>query len=95
MLRWFGQAHGFPLRGAARYFNVAGALPGRGEEHEPESHLIPLVLDVALGLRLSIAIFGDDLMTRRMAPASAITFTSPIWRRRTSWPCTLWRSSRA
>jgi UDP-glucose 4-epimerase len=62
MLRWFGQAHGFRCA-VLRYFNVAGALPGRGEEHEPESHLIPLVLDAALGLRPSIAIFGDDYDT--------------------------------
>jgi UDP-glucose 4-epimerase len=62
MLRWFGQAHGFRCA-VLRYFNVAGALPGRGEEHEPESHLIPLVLDAALGLRQSIAIFGDDYDT--------------------------------
>jgi UDP-glucose 4-epimerase len=45
------------------YFNVAGALQGRGEEHEPESHLIPLVLNAALGLRPSIAIFGEDYDT--------------------------------
>jgi len=62
MLRWFEQAHGFRCA-VLRYFNVAGALPGRGEEHEPESHLIPLVLDAALGLRHSIAIFGDDYDT--------------------------------
>jgi UDP-glucose 4-epimerase len=62
MLRWFGQAHGFRCA-VLRYFNVAGALAGRGEEHEPESHLIPLVLDAALGLRPSISIFGDDYDT--------------------------------
>ena len=62
MLRWFEQAHGFRCA-VLRYFNVAGALPGRGEEHEPESHLVPLVLDAALGLRPSIAIFGDDYDT--------------------------------
>ena len=62
MLRWFEHAHGFRCA-VLRYFNVAGALPGRGEEHEPESHLIPLVLDAALGLRQSIAIFGEDYDT--------------------------------
>jgi UDP-glucose 4-epimerase len=62
MLRWFEQVHGFRCA-VLRYFNVAGALAGRGEEHEPESHLIPLVLDAALGLRSSIAIFGDDYDT--------------------------------
>jgi UDP-glucose 4-epimerase len=62
MLRWFNRIHG--LRYASlRYFNVAGALPGRGEAHEPETHLIPLVLDVALGRREKIFIFGDDYDT--------------------------------
>jgi UDP-glucose 4-epimerase len=62
MLRWFHRIHG--LRYAAlRYFNVAGSLPGRGEAHEPESHLIPLILDVALGRLEKILIFGDDYDT--------------------------------
>jgi UDP-glucose 4-epimerase len=62
MLRWFNQIHG--LRYASlRYFNVAGAMAGRGEAHEPESHLIPLVLDVALGRRDKIKIYGDDYPT--------------------------------
>lgn len=48
-----------------RYFNVAGALPDGtlGEDHNPESHLIPLVFQAALGLRKSITIFGDDYPT--------------------------------
>jgi UDP-glucose 4-epimerase len=67
MLRWFNRIHG--LRYASlRYFNVAGAPEGpdgvtRGEAHDPESHLIPLVLDVALGLRSSIRIYGEDYPT--------------------------------
>lgn len=62
MLRWLHTVHG--LRCASlRYFNVAGAIPGRGENHEPESHLIPLILDVALGRRQSIRIFGTDYPT--------------------------------
>jgi UDP-glucose 4-epimerase len=68
MLEWFHRIHG--LRSAAlRYFNVAGAPEGpsgsitRGEAHKPESHLIPLVLDVALGRRKSIKIFGEDYPT--------------------------------
>jgi UDP-glucose 4-epimerase len=70
MLDWFHRIH--DLRSASlRYFNVAGAagdLEGpdgitRGEAHEPESHLIPLVLDVALGRRPSIRIYGDDYPT--------------------------------
>ena len=61
-LEWYRQIHG--LRFAAlRYFNAAGALPGRGEAHQPESHLIPLVLQVALGQRSDINIFGDDYPT--------------------------------
>jgi UDP-glucose 4-epimerase len=62
MLRWFNSIHGFRYA-ALRYFNVAGSLPGRGEAHEPESHLIPLILDVALGRREKILIFGDDYDT--------------------------------
>jgi UDP-glucose 4-epimerase len=62
MMRWMHEAHG--LRFAAlRYFNVAGAIEGYGENHEPESHLIPLILDVALGRRQSIKIFGQDYPT--------------------------------
>ena len=67
MLGWFNRIHG--LRYASlRYFNVAGAPEGpggvtRGEAHEPESHLIPLVLDVALGRRQAIRIYGDDYPT--------------------------------
>jgi len=62
MMRWMSESRG--LRYAAlRYFNVAGAAEGYGEHHEPESHLIPLVLDVALGRRASIKIFGQDYPT--------------------------------
>jgi UDP-glucose 4-epimerase len=62
MLSWIHRVHG--LRYASlRYFNVAGAIPGRGEAHEPESHLIPLILDVALGRRNNIKIFGQDYPT--------------------------------
>ena len=58
----YQQIHG--LRYAAlRYFNAAGALPNRGEAHQPESHLIPLTLRVALGQRESVAIFGSDYPT--------------------------------
>ncbi len=50
---------------ALRYFNAAGASPDGdlGEDHDPETHLIPLVLDVALGKREHITIFGDDYPT--------------------------------
>ncbi|MFD1662314.1 UDP-glucose 4-epimerase GalE [Streptomyces caeni] len=46
-----------------RYFNVAGAYGGCGERHDPESHLIPIVLQVALGRREAVSIFGDDYPT--------------------------------
>jgi UDP-glucose 4-epimerase len=62
MLTWMHRIHGFRYA-SLRYFNVAGAALGRGEAHEPESHLIPLVLDVALGRRESIKIFGQDYPT--------------------------------
>lgn len=64
LLQDFSQAHG--LRYATlRYFNAAGADPDGqiGEVHEPETHLIPLVLQAALGLRPEIQIFGDDYPT--------------------------------
>ena len=63
MLRWFNQIHGFRYA-SLRYFNVAGAIEGYGEAHEPESHLIPLILDVALGRREKIKIFGQDYPTK-------------------------------
>ncbi len=62
MLTWFHRLHALHYA-SLRYFNVAGAIPGRGEAHEPESHLIPLILDVALGRRESIRIYGQDYDT--------------------------------
>jgi UDP-glucose 4-epimerase len=62
-LWWFHRAHGFKVT-ALRYFNAAGASVRCGERHEPESHLIPLVLDVAAGKRPHITIFGNDYPTR-------------------------------
>ena len=61
-LEWYRQIHGLHFA-ALRYFNASGALPGRGEAHQPETHLIPLVLQVPLGLRDSIGIFGTDYPT--------------------------------
>jgi UDP-glucose 4-epimerase len=63
VLDWLEQTRG--LRYASlRYFNAAGAAgPDLGEDHQPESHLIPLVLKVALGQRESIAIYGTDYPT--------------------------------
>ena len=63
ILVWFNCIHGLRYV-SLRYFNVAGAIAGYGEAHEPESHLIPLVLDVALGRRKSIKVFGEDYPTR-------------------------------
>jgi UDP-glucose 4-epimerase len=62
MLRWMNLVHNFKYA-SLRYFNVAGAIEGYGEAHEPESHLIPLILDVALGRRANIKIFGRDYPT--------------------------------
>jgi UDP-glucose 4-epimerase len=62
ILAWFQRIHG--LRYAVlRYFNAAGAWGCHGEHHDPESHLIPLVLQVASGQRGSISIFGTDYPT--------------------------------
>ena len=61
-LEWYRQIHGLQFA-ALRYFNACGALPGRGEAHQPESHLIPLVLRVALGQRETISIYGTDYDT--------------------------------
>ncbi len=62
MLGWFGRIHG--LRYASlRYFNAAGSDGYSGERHQPETHLIPLVLRVATGERKAISIFGTDYPT--------------------------------
>lgn len=62
MLAWFGRVHG--LRYASlRYFNAAGSDGYSGERHQPETHLIPLVLQAAAGERKSISIFGSDYPT--------------------------------
>lgn len=61
-LHWFGQIHG--LRYAAlRYFNAAGATKERGEDHDPETHLIPMILQVPLGRRRELHIYGTDYPT--------------------------------
>ncbi|MFQ5945954.1 MAG: UDP-glucose 4-epimerase GalE [Anaerolineae bacterium] len=62
MLAWTERIHG--LRYASlRYFNAAGATAERGEDHRPESHLIPRVLAVALGQQDRLEIFGTDYPT--------------------------------
>jgi UDP-glucose 4-epimerase len=64
MMKWFDIAHGIKFV-ALRYFNAAGAHEnGRiGEDHSPETHLVPLILQVPLGQRAHIAIYGDDYPT--------------------------------
>ena len=64
MIRDYRRAYGFRIA-ALRYFNAAGAHPDGtlGEDHDPETHLLPLVIDVALGRREKILIFGDDYET--------------------------------
>jgi UDP-glucose 4-epimerase len=62
MLAWHHRIHGLEFA-ALRYFNAAGGTPDRGERHDPETHLIPLVLQVAAGRREHIAVFGTDYPT--------------------------------
>jgi UDP-glucose 4-epimerase len=62
-IAWYGRA--FELRGVSlRYFNAAGASARCGERHDPETHLIPLVLHAAAGRRDAVMIYGDDYPTR-------------------------------
>lgn len=65
MLKWCDQAHGLKYC-ALRYFNVAGARADGsiGEDHRPESHLIPLILQVAQGKREKLSLFGTDYPTK-------------------------------
>ncbi|MGO4111071.1 UDP-glucose 4-epimerase GalE [Paenibacillus sp. YAF4_2] len=64
MMKWFDVAHGLKFV-SLRYFNAAGAHAGGkiGEDHSPETHLIPIVLQAALGQRPHISVFGDDYAT--------------------------------
>ncbi|MBI3165328.1 MAG: UDP-glucose 4-epimerase GalE [Anaerolineales bacterium] len=61
-LEWYRSIYGLHFA-ALRYFNACGAMPGRGEAHQPESHLIPRVLQIALGQAESATIFGTDYPT--------------------------------
>ncbi|HSJ56697.1 MAG TPA: UDP-glucose 4-epimerase GalE [Anaerolineae bacterium] len=63
VLAWLDRTKGMRYA-ALRYFNAAGATEERGEDHAPETHLIPLVLQVALGERDEIQIYGTDYPTR-------------------------------
>jgi len=64
ILHWYGQAYGL-LSVALRYFNASGADPDGdiGEDHDPETHLIPLVIDAARGARPPVGVFGTDYPT--------------------------------
>ena len=61
-LHWYQQCHGMSYF-ALRYFNACGASEDRGERHEPETHLIPLVLNAAAGENAGVRIFGTDYPT--------------------------------
>ena len=63
MIRDECRAHGLAAT-SLRYFNVAGASRSLGEDHDPETHLIPLVLQAASGAREHIKVFGTDYPTR-------------------------------
>jgi len=62
VLRWYAEAYGWTVF-AFRYFSAAGATAEHGERHEPETHLIPLVLEAAAGERECFNIYGDDYQT--------------------------------
>ncbi|WP_056989391.1 UDP-glucose 4-epimerase GalE [Lacticaseibacillus camelliae] len=65
IMHWSDVAYGIKFV-ALRYFNVAGAMPDGsiGEDHHPETHLIPIILQVAAGTRTGLQIFGDDYPTK-------------------------------
>jgi UDP-glucose 4-epimerase len=62
VLSWYAQAYGWSVT-AFRYFNASGATAELGERHEPETHIIPLLLDAATGEREAFTIYGDDYDT--------------------------------
>ena len=62
VLNWYAQAYGWSVT-AFRYFNASGATAKLGERHEPETHIIPLLLETAAGEREAFTIYGDDYDT--------------------------------
>ena len=62
VLEWYARAYGWSVI-AFRYFNAAGATAGQGERHDPETHIIPLLLQTAAGERENFTIYGDDYAT--------------------------------
>jgi len=93
MLHWMERIYGMRYA-ALRYFNACGASEERGEDHHPELHLIPIVLQVAQGKRAKVTILGTTT-PRWTGPACAITSTCWTWRRRTFWRCTPWTRAAA
>jgi len=63
ILDWYARAYGLKYV-TLRYFNAAGASQSRGEDHRPETHLIPNVVKVALGMSETVSLFGSDYPTR-------------------------------
>ncbi len=63
ILRWYDQAYGLRYV-SLRYFNAAGASTRAGEDHEPETHLLPKLLRLAVGTGGPVALYGDDYPTR-------------------------------
>ena len=78
MMKWTSVAHGLHYV-ALRYFNACGAQPDGtiGEAHDPETHLIPLILQVPNGKRKSIAMFGTVSATTSMSATSRVPTSSP------------------
>ncbi|HEY2394039.1 MAG TPA: UDP-glucose 4-epimerase GalE [Candidatus Angelobacter sp.] len=62
VLEWYARAYGWSVT-AFRYFNASGAMANLGERHEPETHIIPLLLEAAAGEREAFTIYGDDYDT--------------------------------
>lgn len=67
ILKWYGEAYGLKHL-SLRYFNAAGATERFGEDHEPETHLIPIVLKAALEGGTPVSVFGDDYPTMDGSP---------------------------
>jgi len=63
MLFWYHKVHGLKYT-TLRYFNAAGASKNFGEDHNPETHLVPIILQAAMGQRENIAIYGNDYPTK-------------------------------
>ncbi|MDD4873145.1 MAG: UDP-glucose 4-epimerase GalE [Kiritimatiellae bacterium] len=62
VLNWYHELHGMQTV-FLRYFNACGATEKFGEDHDPETHIIPIIMQVALGQRKGVKIFGDDYKT--------------------------------